>query len=270
MNSSKLNKIKYLLLDIDGTLVQSGMPITNAIQVIENVKKSGIMVKYLTNISSRSPDFLAKELAGLGFSVISSEIQTPIVATQKYLSTKDNSKCYFLIPDDIQCYFDVFEKTEINPDIVVISDVRDRFSYQELNKVFNFLDNGAELVVLHKNMFWFDEGNKVLDVGAFVAGLEIASGKKATVMGKPSLEYYNIALASLGATSDETLVVGDDVLTDIAGANECQALSVLVGTGKYNFSRLNNDFPKPNYFIDHIGLLEDFLENPEIFIFDED
>ena len=92
---------------------------------------------------------------------------------------------------------------------------------------------GAELVVPQKGLFWFDVDGPKLDCGSFILGLEAATGKEAIVTGKPSDLFFQQALTHLRCGADEALVIGDDMSTDIFGANRIGATSLLVGTGKY-------------------------------------
>ena len=68
------------------------------------------------------------------------------------------------------------------------------FSYMNLARAFAEIDAGAELYCLHKNPWWQTARGPMLDSGAFVAGLEYATGVEATVLGKPSPAYFLAAL----------------------------------------------------------------------------
>jgi inorganic pyrophosphatase len=143
-------------------------------------------------------------------------------------------------------------------DLVVICDIGEEFNYVRLNNAFRLLHGGARLVVPHKNLFWYDDGGPRLDAGAFVLGLEAASGQPALVTGKPSPVFFHTAMDELGVTADETVVVGDDVQTDIAGASHLGLHSILVRTGKGSLQR-PTDYARPEHEIDSIGDLFDLL-----------
>ena len=97
----------------------------------------------------------------------------------------------------------------------------DVFSYDNLNRAFAELDAGAGSVSLHRNRWWQTSRGPLLDSGAFVAGLEYAAGVEAEVVGKPSLAYFEAALAELGAEPGEAVMVGDDIDADIGGGQGC-------------------------------------------------
>jgi ribonucleotide monophosphatase NagD (HAD superfamily) len=77
------------------------------------------------------------------------------------------------------------------------------------------------------------DGRLTLDVGPFVAALEYASGREATLVGKPSPEFFRLALSALGVTAGEAAVAGDDLEGDVGGAQAAGMRGVLVRTGKF-------------------------------------
>ncbi len=225
--------LKALLIDIDGTLVFQGEAIAGASQALREAAEAGLAVRLLTNISAKLPRRIAAELHACGIDVPPDSIQTAGMACSAYLRRKPDASCYLLVPDAMATLFEGLRRDDVAPDFVVIGDVAERFDYATLNHAFRMLRNGAQLVVPHRNLYWFDgAGPPRLDSGAFILGLEAAAGTAAVVTGKPSAVFFQAALDALGVSADEALVVGDDVLTDIAGAAASGLASVLVRTGK--------------------------------------
>src|SRR2546429_5602162 len=89
------------------------------------------------------------------------------------------------------------------------------FSYLTLNRAFLELEAGAELYCLPKNRWWQTADAPKLDSGAFVAGLEFASGIDATVLGKPTPEYFPPAPEPIHADPQLTSRLGDDSYADV-------------------------------------------------------
>ena len=79
-------------------------------------------------------------------------------------------------------------------DVVVIGGASDDFTYATINHIFRLLMNGAALVGMHRNMFWRTTDGLELDGGAYIAGLEEATGVHATICGKPAPTYFHAAL----------------------------------------------------------------------------
>ena len=141
------------------------------------------------------------------------------------------------------------------PDFVVVGDYGEGFDFHALNHAFRLLMNGAELIALQKNLYWFSSEGMFLDCGAFVTLLESAANKTAKVMGKPSETFFKIALESLQVSPNEAVVVGDDITSDIVGAERMEMRSILVKTGKFKPDQLENPVAKPTWVLDSVAEL---------------
>jgi len=240
-----MTKIKGVLLDIDGTLTWKKSAIYGAAQAIGYLRSHGYPFRLLTNISARRPEHIAAELAAVGIAIAASEIQTSATACAAYLRDNKKSISDYFIPESIMPLFEGITVNNQAPEIIVVGDAGEAFSFENMNAAFKSLHAGAALVAMQKNMYWFSPAGVQIDCGAFVSALESATGVTATITGKPSKTFFDSAIASLGLTADQVLVVGDDVLTDVAGAQAVGARSALVKTGKGNdnvASQTNPDF----------------------------
>lgn len=118
---------------------------------------------------------------------------------------------------------------------MVVGDAQDNFSYKNLNSAFRTLLNGAQLLAVANNRYFKDDDNEMsMDAGGFVSALEYASGVKAQIIGKPSTEFYKLAAAALNAQPNECVMIGDDIESDIEGAQKAGMFSILVKTGKFS------------------------------------
>ena len=123
------------------------------------------------------------------------------------------------------------------PDAVLVGDLGEIWSYALLQEAFEYLMAGAALIALSRDRYWMREGRLTLDAGPFVAGLEFAVGRRAIVAGKPCPAFYEAALSSLGlAKADSVAMVGDDLWSDVEGAQQAGLQGWLVRTGKYRES----------------------------------
>jgi HAD superfamily hydrolase (TIGR01458 family) len=134
------------------------------------------------------------------------------------------------------------------------------FSYMNLARAFHELEAGAELYCLHKNRWWQTKHGPLLDAGAFVAGLEYAAETDAIVLGKPSTAYFEAALKALDADAEMTWMVGDDIESDIAGAQAHGMRTILVRTGKFRPDAVEATSVRPEGIISSIAQLPDWLE----------
>ena len=92
---------------------------------------------------------------------------------------------------------------------------------------------GGPLLAMGNNHYFQDRDGLSLDIGPFVAALEYASGQQAVILGKPSADFYHVAVASLGCEAQHAVMVGDDALADVDGALAAGLQAILVRTGKY-------------------------------------
>ena len=141
------------------------------------------------------------------------------------------------------------------PEYVVMGDRGHDWTYDDMNKVFRLMMDGAELLALHKGKYFQVSDGLDLDIGAIVTGLEYATGKKAITLGKPNKEFFKAALDDLGCTPNDIVMVGDDSINDIGGAQSLGIKSVLVKTGKYRKKLLEKSDIVPDAIMDSIAEL---------------
>ena len=113
---------------------------------------------------------------------------------------------------------------------------------------------------MHKNRYWKSSNGYTLDVGPFVSALEYASGKSASIIGKPNAKFFSLASQEWNLPAEKILMVGDDIDSDIEGALNAGMKSVLVKTGKFREKNLNRSNINPHYIIDSIADLKSILK----------
>ncbi len=251
--------IKAILFDIEGTLTERGHLIPGAAASVAAARAQGIETRFLTNITGRTPAAIAASLTTLGIPVDAAEVQTATSVCVDMLRKLPGVRCHLLVPEAVMSLFDGIVRDDESPDVVVVSDIGEGFTFAALNRAFRTLRQGAELFALQKNMYWFDVDGVKLDCGPFVLALEAASGKTATVTGKPSQAFFETALASVRCQRSEVLIVGDDLNTDIAGGNAANVATLLVGTGKYADGQRTHAQWKADHFLDSVATLPGLL-----------
>jgi HAD superfamily hydrolase (TIGR01509 family) len=135
------------------------------------------------------------------------------------------------------------------------------FRYMNLARAFAEIQLGAELYCLHKNRWWQTSRGPLLDAGAFVAGLEYATGVDAIVLGKPSPAYFAAALEALAAEPERTWLVGDDVESDVRAAQLFGMQTAFVRTGKFRPDTLEGLDVSPDVVLSSIADLPAWLES---------
>jgi HAD superfamily hydrolase (TIGR01458 family) len=252
-----------ILLDIDGVLHVSGEPIPGAVEAVGRLRRVEHALRFVTNNSTRPRARLADELRGLGFELDEQEIQTTPRAAAREL---EGRRVYALVMSAIVPDLDGVELVGEGSDAVLFGGCDETvepnqvFSYMNLARAFGEVQAGAELFCLHKNPWWQTSRGPLLDGGAFVAGLEYATGAEATVVGKPSAAYFAAALDALDAEPELTWMVTDDLDADVRGAQLFGMRTVLVRTGKFRPETLERSDVVPDIVLSSIAQLPDWLE----------
>lgn len=162
-------------------------------------------------------------------------IMTAADATLDYVK-KRYSKVSVYCVDKIKKMFENY-LTDEEPEAVVLGDLDDKWDYPILNEIFLKVLNGADLIAMQKNRYWkTPERGIILDAGPFVAAIEYAANKEAVLIGKPSPIYFKAGLEKLGRSENsEFIMIGDDLETDIKGAKDLGASTILMFTGKTKY-----------------------------------
>ena len=246
---------KAFLIDMDGTLYFKGEPYLGAIETVNYLRQEKYRLRFLTNTTAKTPKMLHAQMQTLGFDIHEDEIFNATYACLQYLRSQPEASCHFMVDDAVKTFFREIPIDDDAPDFVVVGDYGEGFDFHALNHAFRLLMNGAELIALQKNLYWFSPEGMFLDCGAFVTLLESAAGKTAKIMGKPSETFFKIALESLQVSPNETVVVGDDITSDIVGAERMEMRSTLVKTGKFKPTQLENPVAKPTWVLNSIAEL---------------
>jgi len=253
-----------ILLDVEGVLHVSDEPIPGAAGAVNELRKAGHRLRFVTNSTTRSRKALAAELRSFGVELDDAELQTTAAAAARALRGKRVLALTMTgLVEDLEGVELVGEQAEA----VLIggadetSETNPVFSYMNLARAFAELDAGAELYCLHKNRWWQTSTGPLLDAGAFVAGLEYAAGVEATVLGKPSATYFGAALEALDADPKQACIVGDDLEADVAGGQQAGLRTVLVRTGKFREEELARSAVAPDAVLDALADLPGWLES---------
>jgi HAD superfamily hydrolase (TIGR01458 family) len=222
--------VRGVILDLDGVLHVRDRVVPGAPEAVRRLRAAGIPLRFVTNTTRRPRRAIIEALTRFGFDITADEVLTPAAAVCERLTEMAESP-YLLIHADLSEDFAAFGTG--GTDAVVLGDAGDAFRYDTLNRAFRLLMEGAPLYALAANRYFQDDDGLSLDVGAFVAALEYASGITAELFGKPAPAFFQAALEGLGCRTEETVVIGDDVEADVNGALALGFGGVLVRTGKY-------------------------------------
>lgn len=256
-----MDEIEGVLLDIDGVLAVSWEPLPGAIDTIGWLRSHEVPFRLITNTTTKTRADLAATLRDAGFDVRDDELITAVAATAQYLrANHPNARCFLLSDGDADADLEGVELVDLDvADVIVLGGASEDFTYTTMNRIFDRLMDGATLVGMHRNLYWRTGEGLQLDAGAYIAGLEEATGREAVICGKPSRPYFDAALALLGVPRKGTIMVGDDIVNDVRGAQVLGLRGVLVRTGKFLPGDLAKVTDPPDHVLETIADLPDLL-----------
>ena len=247
-----LHGVRALLLDLDGVIVLAGQAVPGAPEAVAELTRRGIPFRIVTNTSLVSRATLAVWSERIAAPVPAERFQSALSASAAWAAhAHAGEPLYVLGSEDALTEFGgqrlLSHEEAAAPDAraaaVIIGDSPEALTYDNLNRAFRLVRNGAELVGMHRNPWWLTPDGPTIDAGAFVVGLEFATGTPARIVGKPSRTSFSVAVDALRAEvagrgdgrlrRDEIAMVGDDVRNDVIAAQRAGLRGVFVLTGKH-------------------------------------
>lgn len=254
------SEIQGVLIDIAGVLYSGDEPISGSREAIRRMVDSDIPLRFLTNTTRSPREHLLKKLRGMGFEIEPNSLFTAPGATRSYIK-HHKLRPYLLIHPNLAPEF-----ADINchaPNAVVVGDAGDAFSYRSLNKAFRVLMKGGLLIAMGSNRYFREEAGLSLDMGPFVEALRFASGVEPTVIGKPSADFFRQALDDIHIAADRSVMIGDDLESDIGGAQAQGIRGILVRTGKYRPTDESQASITPDLVVDNLAdAVDRILDSP--------
>lgn len=256
--------MKAVLFDLDGVLYEGENAIEGAADAVEYFRQESIPHLFVTNTSSRPRSALVEKLQGLGLEISTDDLHTPPAAAAEWLQGHRIRKVALLIREATQEEFSEFTIAKADDEdgvgAVVVGDLGDAWDYHTLNRGFRLLMQYPKpvLIALGMTKYWKGPEGLQLDAAPFVVGLEHAADTEAKVLGKPAAAFFEAALHKLGVQARDTVMIGDDINSDIGGAAQNGLHTVLVRTGKFQPSDLSRDDIKPNAVIPSIADFPDW------------
>ncbi len=253
--------ISGFLIDIDGVLMTGNQRIPGALETIQLLKDNKIPFLLVTNTTRQSRITIWHHLKRAWFPIEEGDIFTAPLAASNWLKNKNAYEIHLMLAGSAVNDFKDFKITSYNPKYVVIGDIGKDLTFDRLNTNFRLIMGGAKILALQKNRYWQTDEGLTLDAGAIIAGLEYATGKRATIVGKPAREFFLQASRIIGIAPEELAMVGDDAESDVGGAQKCDMLGILVKTGKYREELFKKSKIKPDKILDSIADLSSLISS---------
>ncbi|HEX5393750.1 MAG TPA: TIGR01458 family HAD-type hydrolase [Rhodocyclaceae bacterium] len=248
-------KAKAVLIDLAGVLHTGDQVVPGAVDALQRLRCSGLPLRFLTNTTRSPSSTIIGKLNAMGFDIHAGEVQTAVLATRKLVEMRGLKPHYLVHP----AIAEEIGPSHTDPDVVVLGDAGPYFTYDALNTAFRWLMGGLPLIAMARNRYYMDGDGLALDMGAYVVGLEYCAGVKAEIVGKPARPFFETALADMGVAPQDAVLIGDDLVDDIAGAQSVGIPSVLVRTGKFRATDERHPEIQPACIVDDFPAAVDML-----------
>ena len=244
------------ICDMDG-VIYHGNKILDGVKefvtwLIENDKK----FVFLTNSPEKTPHELSMKLERMGLKVSADHFYTSAMATAEFLSGQKPGCTAYVIGEAAltkALYDQGIYMNDVNPDYVVVGETS-TYSFEKITKATNLVLKGAKLIGTNPDTTAPTEGDRIIpDCKALVAPIEIATGKQAYYLGKPNPLMMRSGFHRLGCKSEDAVIIGDRMDTDIIAGIESGATTVLVLSGVSTRETVEQFPYGPNIILNDVG-----------------
>jgi len=260
--SPDFDRIKYFLLDMDGTFYIGNRVIKGSMEFISKVLETNRDFLFLTNNSSGNAEYYEQKLRAMGIEVESSKIFTTCEATAIYLRRKHPRAKLFVIGNDylktnlLNYEFEIVEK---EPDYVIVG-TDTTLTWEKLIKGCRFIEEGVPYIATHPDKFCPSEYGRLPCCGAITDAIKATTDiSPYIVIGKPNAQMVESVLTKLDATADRVAMCGDRIPTDVVMANRAGMTSCLIMSGETSEEMLLASDTKPKYVFQNLAAMIPYL-----------
>ena len=250
------------VFDLDGTLYLGDRLLPGAAETVAAVRDAGARVAFLTNKPLEAPSAYAAKLTDLGIPATPHEVVSSTDALLRYLDGHARGARILpiaerLLVDMLRHHgFATLDPATDDPttaDLVVVSWDR-TFDYAKLVAAFRAVRGGARIVATNPDPFCPTPDGDLPDCAAMLAAIEASTGATAeAIVGKPSPHMAGTLLDRLALAPDDTILVGDRLMTDVLMAREAGMASALVLTGATTTQALDGADVVPDFVLGGIA-----------------
>jgi NagD protein len=247
------------LIDMDGVIYRGKQLIPGADKFIAQLLERGVPFAFLTNNSQRTRRDVAAKLVRMGIEVDESHIFTCAMATARFLAAQKPRGTAFVIGEGglLQAlHKNGYAIVDDDPDYVIVGEGR-TFNMEIVELAVRMILRGSKLIATNIDPNCPTAQGLRPGCGAIVAMLETATGLAAFSVGKPSPVMMRAARKELGLATDETIMIGDTMETDVLGGVSMGYRTVLVLSGSTRREDLTRYAYRPDLVIDSIAQMKD-------------
>ena len=249
-----LNK-KGFICDMDGVIYHGDRLLPGVKEFVDWLHETGKNYLFLTNSGKSTPKELQQKLARLGLDVDESHFYTSALATAHFLDSQ-SPNCSAYVMGEHGIMNALFEKgityNDVDPDYVVVGEPSG-YCPDMIAKAIRLVEKGAKLIGTNYDLTGPTEAGIVPACRAYLAPIELITGREAYFVGKPNPLMMRTGLRLLGVHSDEAVIIGDRMDTDIVAGIETGIDTCLVLSGVTTREECAKFPYRPRVILDGVG-----------------
>ncbi|PAE20074.1 TIGR01457 family HAD-type hydrolase [Robertmurraya siralis] len=250
-----MRKYNGYLIDLDGTMYKGTELIHEAAEFVKQLRNLNIPYLFVTNNSSRKPAQVAEKLRAFSIPTEDEQVFTTSQATANYIYDLNKDASIYVIGEEgirTAIAEKGFRLAEENADVVVVGIDRE-ISYEKLAVACLAVRNGATFISTNGDIAIPTERGLLPGNGSLTSVIAVSTQTRPIFIGKPESIIMEQALAVLGTTNEETIMVGDNYDTDILAGINAEMDTLLVHTGVTKKEHLPSIKVKPTYIVDSLA-----------------
>ena len=254
-NLDEIRNKKGFICEMDGVIYHGNRLLPGVKEFVEWLYKEDKTFLFLTNSSDRSPRDLQQKLQRMGLDIDETHFYTSAQATARFLNSQSPGCSAYVMGEAglMNALYEVgITMNDSTPDYVVIGEPKS-YNYDMIIKAVKLIQNGAKTVAPNSDLIGPTDNGSIPARGAFVAPIELATGKSAYLVGKPNPLMRRTGLRLLGVHSDEAAMIGDRMDTDIVAGMESGLETVLVLSGVTTRENMQVFAYRPRHILNGVG-----------------
>ena len=256
---NELRNKRGFICDMDGVLYHGNRLLPGAKEFLQWLHTHNKEFLFLTNASERSPKELQQKLRRMGLAVEEKRFYTSALATARFLATQSPQCSAYVVGGAgliMALHDEGITMNEIDPDYVVVGE-GSSYNYESVLRAVRLVEIGARLIGTNSDLTGPAEDGIIPACRAMISPIEMATGKQAYFVGKPNPLMMRTGLRILGVHSEEAVMIGDRMDTDIVAGIESGLDTALVLSGVTKRDDVKKFAYRPRLILNSIGDIAD-------------
>jgi 4-nitrophenyl phosphatase len=264
-------RVKYMIIDMDGVLWEGDTPMPGLVSFFQTLAQHNIQYILATNNATRTPTEYTEKLARFGVETAVHQILNSAETTAIYLQQNYPAhSAVFVVGTDGLCQAleargfvvatnDAAVKTLPTPPKIVVVGLDKQICYDRLATASLLVAAGADFIGTNPDPSYPSERGQLPGAGAIQAVITTTTGVTPKIIGKPERAMFDEARQRMGATIENTVMVGDRLTTDIVGAHAADLKTIMLLSGISQREDLIGSAVQPDFIFEDIRELSEAL-----------